>query len=404
MATLYKQKDLSVDFCGVHFENPFILAAAPPSDELEMVRNSFKMGWAGAVLKTTHIKEEIVDLVYPMMSSIEHEGKRIVALGNIDLVSEYDIDEVEYRIKTLKKEFPEKVVIASMMGGKKEDWQFLADRIVKAGADIIECSFSCPQGSMGKRPGAMLGQDPELSKVVAGWVKEAAGNIPVVIKITPQVADIVEVVQKIKEGGADAVCASNTIPSLMGIDIENFVPFPNVGGKSTYSGLSGPAIKPISLRTIAEIKRNIDIEITGTGGVSTWRDAVEFFLVGAANVQICTAVMHKGFRIIDDFNSGLSNYMERKNINKVSDLYCKALPNIVMHNDLPRKVNVRAKINEDLCINCGLCYIACRDGGHMAINRLDNRVYTVDQDKCKGCNLCPQVCPVYCIDLVPVNK
>lgn len=403
MTVLYKHKDLSVTFCGVTFENPFILAAAPPSDELEMVRTAFKMGWAGAVLKTTHVKEEIVDLVYPMMSSIEYEGKRVVALGNIDLVSEYDIDEVEYRLKVLKKEFPDKVVIASMMGGKKEDWQQLAGRLAAAGADIIECSFSCPQGSMGKRPGAMLGQDPDLSKEVTGWVKEAAGKVPVVIKITPQVADIVEVVQKIKDGGADGVCASNTIPSLMGIDIENFVPYPNVDGKSTYSGLSGSAIKPISLRTIAEIKRNIDIEITGTGGVSTWRDAVEFFLVGASNVQLCTAVMHKGFRIIDDLKSGLSNYMERKNINNVRDLYGKALENIVMHNELPRKPIIKAQINEDACINCGLCYIACRDGGHMAIDRLDNRVYRVNQDKCKGCNLCPQVCPAYCINLKPVS-
>lgn len=402
MTTLYKQKDLSVSFCGVEFENPFILAAAPPSDELEMVKNAFRMGWAGAVLKTTHIKEEIVDLVYPMMSSVEYESKRVSALGNIDLVSEYDIDEIEYRIKELKKEFPNKIVIGSMMGGTKSDWQQLASRLSKVGADIIECSFSCPQGSMGKRPGAMLGQDADLSKEVAGWVKEAAGDTPVVIKITPQVADIVEVVQKIKEGGADAVCASNTIPSLMGIDLETFVPYPNVGGKSTYSGLSGAAIKPISLRTIAEIKRHVDIEITGTGGVTTWQDAVEFFLVGASNVQICTAVMHKGFRVVDDFKSGLSNYMERKNINKVEDLIGKALPNIVMHNDLPRKITVKARINEDKCINCGLCYVSCRDGGHMAIERFDNRVYKVNEDKCKGCNLCPQVCPVYCIDLVAV--
>ena len=402
MTILYKQKDLSISFCGVEFENPFILAAAPPSDELEMVRNAFKRGWAGAVLKTTHIKEEVVDLVYPMMSSFDYDSKRVSSLGNIDLVSEYDIDEVEERIKILKKEFPEKIVIGSMMGGKKEDWQQLASRIAKAGADIIECSFSCPQGSMGKRPGAMLGQDPELSKIVAGWVKEAAGGLPVVIKITPQVADIVEVVEMIKEGGADAVCASNTIPSLMGIDLETFVPYPNVGGKSTYSGLSGPAIKPISLRTIAEIKRHVDIEITGTGGVSTWQDAVEFMLVGASNVQLCTAIMHKGFRIIDDLKSGLSNYMERKEINKVSDLIGKSLDKIVMHNDLPRKPVVKAKIREEDCINCGLCYVACRDGGHMAIDRKDNRKYVVDQDKCKGCNLCPQVCPAYCIDLINV--
>lgn len=403
MSTLYKQKDLTSVFCGVEFENPFILAAAPPSDELEMVRNAFKMGWGGAVLKTTHAREEIVDLVYPMMSSFDYEGKRVSSLGNIDLVSEYDIDEIEMRIKALKKEFPTKIVIGSMMGSKKEQWQELASRLSKAGADIIECSFSCPQGMLGKKPGAMLGQDPVLSKEVAGWVKEAAGKTPVVIKITPQVSDIVEVVEHIQAGGADAVCASNTIPSLMGIDIETLVPYPNVGGKSTYSGLSGPAIKPISLRTIAEIKRHVNIEITGTGGVGTWKDTVEFMLVGASNVQICTAIMHKGFRIIDDLKSGLSNYMDRKNIDNVNDLVGKALPNIVMHDKLPRKVTVKARINDDKCIGCGLCYLACRDGGHMAIDRLDDRTYVVNKDNCKGCNLCPQVCPVYCIELEAID-
>lgn len=392
--------DLSVNFCGVTFENPYILAAAPSSDEVEMMRNAFKAGWAGAVLKTTHAKHEPVDLAYPMMSAMKYRGQPVSALGNIDLVSVYDIDEVCSRIRILKKEFPSKVIMGSMMGSSQRDWTELAGQLADAGADIIECSFSCPQGSMGENPGAMLAQNAELSKTVVGWVKEGAGKVPVVIKITPQVTDIVDIARKIKEGGADAICASNSVPALMGIDIETFVPYPNVGGKSTYSGMTGPAIKPVSLRTIAEIKRNVDIEITGTGGVSTWQDAVEFFLVGASNVQLCTEVMHRGFSIIDSLTNGLTDYMTRKNIAKISDLYGKALDNIVMHHELPRDFKVKAEIKQDRCKKCGRCYVACRDGGHMAIEKTEDKGYIVNPEKCLGCNLCPQVCPANCINIV----
>lgn len=217
---MYRYKDLSVELCGIKFESPFVLAAGPPTDELDMVRRAFKQGWAGAVLKTTHVESVKVDLVYPMMSSINMEDRRMAGLGNIDLISRYGIEEVEKRVATLKKEFPEKVVMASIMGSNKEEWQELVRRLEEAGVDMIECSFSCPQGSMGQRPGAMLGQDGDASKMVTQWVKSAAKRAPVVIKITPQVAFIAEIAKKIKEGGADAICASNTIPSLMGIDLD----------------------------------------------------------------------------------------------------------------------------------------------------------------------------------------
>ena len=333
---MYRYMDLSVTLCGVRFENPFVLAAAPPTDELDMVRRAFEMGWAGAVLKTTHAEGVDVDLVYPMMSSMDMRDRRIAGLGNIDLISHYGIEVVEERVAVLKKEFPEKVVIASIMGSKKEEWQELVRRLEAAGVDMIECSFSCPQGSMGVRAGAMLGQDGDASKMVAGWVKSAAKRVPVVIKITPQVAFISEIARKIKEGGADAICASITIPSLMGINLDTFVPYPNVRGSSTYSGLSGSLIKPITLRTIAEIRKNVDIPITGTGGVMNWSDAVELMLVGASNIQMCTAVMHHGFRIIEDLKVGLSNYLEKHVFTSPMDLVGLSLPHITTHDELER--------------------------------------------------------------------
>ncbi len=395
---IYQKPSLEVEFCGKKFENPFILAAAPPTDNLDMVRRAFKMGWAGAVLKTTSIEGTRVDLAYPMMTGLEHRGERLFGMGNIDLISEHHIDVIEKRVASLKKEFPKKIVIASMMGSKQSEWQTLPQRLNEAGVDLIECSFSCPQGSMGEDPGKMLAQSVPATEKTARWVKEAAGKTPVVIKITPQVTDIVAVAQALKRSGVDAIAASNSVPALMGIDIDTFVPYPNLGGKSTYSGYTGPAIKPITLRTIAEIKRNVDIPISGTGGAMNWRDAVEFMAVGAGIVQYCTAVMHYGFRIIDDLTSGFANYMARMRFARPEQIVGKALKNIVTHDELVRR-KVRSKIDIEKCVKCDLCFVACRDGGHYAIDLDDDRTPIVDDDRCVGCGLCQRLCPVSCIEV-----
>lgn len=400
----YHKIELGVDFCGVRFENPFILAAAPPTDDLDMVRQGFEAGWAGAILKTTSVEGTTVDLVYPMISSLNFEGKRVVGLGNIDLISEHHIDEIEKRVRILKREFPHKIVGASIMGAEKEDWQSLVKRLESAGVDLIECSFSCPQGSMGEEPGAMLAQSTSATEKVAGWVKEAAERVPVVIKITPQVTAIVDVAKAVRRGGADAICASNTIPSLMGIDLHSFTPYPDVRGRSSYSGMSGPAIKPITLKTIAEIAKEVDLTITGTGGPTTWKDAVEFLLIGARTVQFATAVMHYGYDIIEDLIDGLAFYLEEKGCKKVEEIIGKSLPNIVTHSELERK-KVSSQIDEELCIRCDACYITCRDGGHQAIKlEREDRLPEVDEEKCKGCGLCASVCPVDAITLKEINN
>jgi dihydropyrimidine dehydrogenase (NAD+) subunit PreA len=390
---MYPVRDLSYDFLGIHFENPFILAAAPSTDNLDMVRRGFNAGWAGAILKTTSVEGTKVDLCYPMMSTFDHEGRKLFGMGNIDLISEHHIDIVEHNVRTLKKEFPSKMVAASIMAGRKEDWQLLVERLERAGVDMIECSFSCPQGNIGEDPGKMLAQSVSATEMTARWVKEAARRVPVSIKITPHVADIVEIARAVKKSGCDALTASNSLQALMGIDIHTFVPNPGLGGKSTYSGMTGPAIKPITLRTIAEIARNVDIAIMGTGGASTWSDAVEFMAVGAGVVEFCTVVMHYGFRVIADLRSGLSHYCDEMGFSSPKDIVGKALPNIVAHDDLPRR-KMRSHIDNKTCIGCDVCYIACQDGGHMAIDRGSNRIPHVDWDRCVGCGLCQHVCPV----------
>ncbi|MBN1423620.1 NAD-dependent dihydropyrimidine dehydrogenase subunit PreA [Candidatus Fermentibacteria bacterium] len=394
--------NLETAFLGLRLENPFLLSAAPSTDDLDMARQGLDAGWAGVVLKTTSVEGTPVPLAYPMMSAMEWAGRRLVGMGNIDLISEHHIDAVEERVRILTREFPAKLIAASIMGSRKEDWQSLVWRLRDAGVHLIECSFSCPQGSMGERAGAMVAQSASATEKVAGWVKEAAEHTPVLIKITPQVADVVEIARAVKNGGADGITASNSVPALMGVDIDTFAPIPSLGGLGTYSGFTGPAIKPLTLRTVAEIARHVSIPISGNGGICTWSDAVELFAVGAQNIQICSAVMHHGFRIIDDLKSGLARYMERKGFTSVSDIVGKALPHIVDHDELPRRT-LRSRIDESACLRCGVCFVACRDGGHQAIAMREDRLPVVDDERCVGCGLCPLTCPAGCIrmEIIP---
>jgi dihydropyrimidine dehydrogenase (NAD+) subunit PreA len=396
---MYKEKDISIDFLGIHLDSPFVLSASPSTDEMEIAFNGLKEGWAGVILKTTSVEENEVNLKNPMMSSFGPMSNKVLGLGNIDLISKYHINDIEGRVKYLKKEFPDKMIAASIMGAKKEDWQSLVYGLKRAGADLIECSFSCPQGSMGEEAGKMLAQSIEATEKVTRWVKETADKTPVLIKITPQVTEKVEVAKAVKRGEADGITASNTIPSLLGIDIRTFEPYPTLFGESSYSGLSGPSIKPITLRTIAEIAKNVDIVISGNGGAFSWQDAVEFMTVGASNVQFCTLPMHYGFRTISDLKSGLSHYLEDMGFNSPLDVVGKALGKIKANEELP-ELYTRSDIDTEKCIGCGLCFVACSDGGHMAIQwDSDKRKPAVDEDKCTGCAMCMQVCPVDAIKM-----
>jgi len=391
---------LNIKFAGKNFINPYILAASPCTDEVEFIDTAFEAGWAGAITKTTSIEGSVVDLAYPMITGFNVGAENLIAMGNIDLISQYHIDDIEKRVKKLKKKWGDKrVVISSLMGTDKKSWQTVTKRLIDAGADMIECSFSCPQGSMGEDSGKMLAQSADATEKVTAWVKEAAGKTPVFIKITPMVTDIVEISQRVKNGGADGVTASNTIQSLMGINIHTFEPNPSIHGKSTYSGLCGPAIKPITLRVIAEISKGVGLPLMGTGGCSNWIDSVEFMSVGAGLVQMCMAPMRYGFRIIDDLTLGMLYYLEEMGFDSPKDIIGKALGNLVGHDELAR-IKPKSHINTDLCIKCDECYIACHDGGHRAIELDENRLPKVDEDECVGCGLCKTVCPVQgCIEV-----
>jgi dihydropyrimidine dehydrogenase (NAD+) subunit PreA len=394
--------DLSVEYCGLRFENPFVLSSAPPTDSYEMVRRAFQAGWAGAIMKTTSVESYQVDIAYPIMTSMDYEEKKGVALGNIDNISEWHMDVMEDAVRRLKDEFPSKVVGLSLWGTTNRDhWEELTRRSVDAGADLVEVSMSCPTDSPFARTSLMVGQVPDDVKRVLGWVKRHSGNMPVVAKLTSQVTDITEIVEAVEEAGGDGVCASDTVHGLLGIDLNTFIPNPNINGKSTFCGVSGPVVKPITLRTLAIIAKQSDIPLAASGGATTWEDCAEYMLVGASTVQFCTAVMHYGYDIVEDLKEGLAYYLEDKGLKGSSDLIGKALPNLVPHGDLVVKKDVVASIDEAACTRCGMCYYACRDGGHQAYELQEDGLPKPDPEKCYGCGLCVEVCPVECISLVP---
>jgi len=390
---------LAIDFCGVRFPDPFTLAASPSTGTGEMVKRAFDQGWTSAVLKTMAVEREQVRLVYPMIAGLDNQDKRLLGMENIDLISDRSLKDWEKDIAMLKQAYPACVVIASIMASSKEDWQEAARRVEGAGADMIECSFSCPHGMPERGMGSAIGQDAELTERTAAWIREAA-SVPVVIKLTPNVTDITAIAAAVKRSRCAGVCAINTVKALIGVDLETMRPFPSVGGYSTYGGYSGAAVKPIALKCVAEISKAVDIEVSGVGGVYTWKDAAEFLMVGARNVQICTAVMHWGYRIIEDLKEGLAYYLERKQLASPADLVGRALPYIAKHESLSRAYKPVASIDRTKCVRDDLCFLACRDGGHQAIEVDAERLPRVDSEKCVGCGLCLSVCPVRdCITL-----
>ncbi len=388
--------DLSVEFCGVKLENPFILAPSPSTDQLERLIQAFDAGWAGAVLKTVAVDSSIVSRVFPLVMSIDQSGA-FIGLQNIDLVSEHSVEEVEQTVRTLKKRYPNKIVIPSIMANTKDDWQSLAKRFVNAGADIIECSIWFPHGAEWGL--CATAQEPVGTEQIARWVKEVAGNVPVVIKLSAQDSDIIATAVAVERSGADGVCAINTIKSITGVNLDTLIPYPNVAGLSTYGGLSGPALKPIALRCTAEIAQKVDLDIASSGGITTWQDAAEFLLLGASSLQICTAVLRYGYGIIAELRLGLGNWMEEKGFQSLAEVIGRSLPYLVEHSQLPRGIQFVSQIRAEVCDGCGTCVTACLTGGNDAIIWRDGLPQVI-MNKCIGCGICRSMCSVKAINLV----
>jgi dihydropyrimidine dehydrogenase (NAD+) subunit PreA len=444
--------DLTTNFAGIRCPNPFWLASAPPTNCGEQVMRAFDAGWGGAVWKT--IGEPITN-VSSRYSSVDWNAQRMMGLNNIELISDRPIELNLREIAEVKRRYPGHAVIASLMvESKRETWHEMVKQAEGAGADGLELNFGCPHGMSERGMGSAVGQVPEYAQLITEWVKEVA-RTPVLVKLTPNITDIRIVARAAKRARADGLSAINTINSITGIDLDTFEPRPNVDGKSSHGGYCGPAMKPIALNMVQQVNSDhVDgppIPMSGIGGVATWRDATEFFLMGCGTVQVCTAVMHYGYRIVEDMIDGLSNWMDGKGFATVEDFRGKSLPKLTEWKHLNLNYKIVAQIDESLCIGCELCHIACWDGAHQCIHldrvtgplgtgpvdghvevhakpqepgrkritatpipKLDppngrvgpfatslERIPRVDETECVGCNLCSLVCPVDgCITMV----
>ena len=329
----------------------------------------------------------------------------MIGFNNIELITDRPLRDNLREIEEVKKRFPHHAVIASLMVETREEWHQIMKDVTNAGADGVELNFGCPHGMCERGMGSAVGQEPKVLKMIVSWVKEVA-TIPVIVKLTPNITDITRPALAAAEGGADAISLINTIQSLVGVDIDNFVPYPVVDGKSTNGGYCGPAVKPIAMNMLKNCAQHpgINIPVSGIGGIENWRDAVEFFLLGATTVQVCTAVMHYGFGIIREMVAGLEQYMDEKGFATIDELRGRALQNVLHWEDLNLDYKIVASIDESKCIGCQLCYTACEDGAHQAISLKANpadRKPVIIEENCVGCNLCSLVCPVEeCITMV----
>lgn len=387
------QIDLSCDICGVRLENPFLLSSSVVASTYEMCARAFEMGWAGAAFKTISLIE--MHEASPRFSAVRSPQGDWSGFKNIEQLSVYSLEENMEFFRRLKAEYPNKVIVASIMGRNEEEWEYLARKVEEAGADVIECNFSCP--NMEERgTGSDMGQDPETVRRFSQAVKRAV-SIPVLAKMTPNITDITVPALAAIEGGADGIAAINTIKSITGVNIDTLVAFPSVRGQSMIGGYSGRAVKPIALRMIAQLAGCKGIKghhVSGMGGIVTWRDCVEYLILGAGSLQITTSVMEYGYRIIDDLISGLKIYMAQRNYHSVSEIIGSGLDSIVENDMVERDTIVFPSFRREKCIGCGRCYISCRDGGHQAIAfDEESRKVTLHGARCVGCQLCALVCP-----------
>ncbi|MEI6435605.1 MAG: NAD-dependent dihydropyrimidine dehydrogenase subunit PreA [Bacteroidota bacterium] len=389
--------NLQSNFLGIKSPNPFWLASGPPTDKIKNVIRAFEAGWGGVVWKTLGTQIKNVSSRY---SALNFNGKKIAGFNNIELISDRPLDMNLQEIKEVMRLFPDCAMVVSLMADNdRNSWHELVKKAQDTGAHGLELNFGCPHGMVERGMGATVGQDPEIAGMIVEWVMEVA-EIPVITKLTPNVHSVVPVGRAVVGAGTNGLSLINTIQSVTGIDLDTLVPNPNVAGKSVFGGYCGPAVKPIALKfitTLAQDEITCRTPISGIGGITTWKDAVEFILLGAGNLQVCTAAMLSGFRIIRDLCDGMNNWMDDKGYQKITDFAGLSLPKLTKWEELDINYHIVARINQEKCIHCGLCYIVCEDTSHQSISKEDGNpynTYKVKEEECVGCNLCKIVCPV----------
>ena len=397
--------DLTTDFLGIKSPNPFWLASAPPTDKEYNVRRAFEAGWGGVVWKTLGAEgPPVVNVNGPRYGVIHGADRRVLGLNNIELITDRSLEVNLEEITRVKRDYPDRAMIVSIMVPCEEQaWKDILPKVEATGADGIELNFGCPHGMSERGMGAAVGQVPEYIEMVTRWCKLYYSK-PVIVKLTPNITDVRLPAAAARRGGADAVSLINTINSIISVNLDSMSPEPSIDGKGSHGGYCGPAVKPIAMSMVSEISRapeTAGMPISGIGGVTTWRDAAEYITLGCGNVQVCTAAMTYGFKVVQEMITGLSQWMDEKGHTTIQDFMGAAIPNTTDWKHLNLNYIAKAEINQADCISCGRCYAACEDTSHQAIAMSDDRTFTVIEAECVACNLCVEVCPVEnCITMV----
>lgn len=398
--------DLTSNTAGIISPNPFWLASAPPANSGDQIMRAFDHGWGGAVWKTLG---QPIQNVSSRFGGLHYKGTKAIGFNNIELITDRTLEVNFKEIAEVKKKYPKNAIIVSLMVETQEEWKEIIARSIDAGADGLELNFGCPHGMCERGMGSAVGQEPEVNERITSWAMEYS-TIPVLVKLTPNVGDIVPHGLAAQRGGASGVSLINTIKSVIGVDIDRMVIEPRVGERSSNGGYCGAAVKPIALHMCAALGRNeeFNIPVSGIGGVTNWRDAVEFILLGSSSVQVCTEVMLRGYRVVEDMIEGLENYMVEQGVETIPEIVGKALPSFESWGNLDLNYETIAVIDDSKCIGCYDCVVACQDGAHQCIFPAKDgevRVPFIDESECVGCNLCEIVCPVPdCITMVEVDN
>lgn len=402
--------DITSNFLGIKSPNPFWLASAPPTDKEYNVVRAFEAGWGGVVWKTLGEDPSVVNVNGPRYGAIYSADNTLIGLNNIELISDRSLQTNLDEITRVKRNWSDRAVVVSLMVPCEENsWKNIVKRVEDTGADGIELNFGCPHGMSERGMGAAVGQVPDYIQMITEWCKQHC-SLPTIVKLTPNIADIRHPARAAFAGNADAVSLINTINSIVAVNLDTMSPEPSIDGWGSHGGYCGPAVKPIAMNMVAEIARDPEIPnlpISAIGGITTWRDAAEFMSLGASNVQVCTAAMTYGFKIVDELTSGLENWMQENGYNELNDFIGRAVPNVKNWQDLNLNYIAKAVIDQDKCIECGRCHVVCEDTSHQAITHTvdGKRKFQVIDEECVGCNLCVSVCPVKdCISMEQVSE